>query len=188
MKKYLIMLLMLWASTANASDNYNQTTGILTIPTVIVGNTIYSNVVLKENSFTVIGVGPNPLVGQVSGSVLYTYNGCYLTNILTCNMTLTSQVSIANFYICNTTFQLIDDKGNTYSAYSYKLANQSDTIGGGCYSTSLAANEQTPMQITFTNIAANASVISNFTIGGNGGKPISYTNIPFISGIAPSPF
>jgi len=62
MNKYIATLLLVSASSANA-DNFDPSTSLLTIPSVIISGTAYKNVVLKLNNFNVVSVGQSQLIG-----------------------------------------------------------------------------------------------------------------------------
>ena len=187
---------MLLASTANAINNtYDNSTGILTIPVVTVGDTTYTNVVVQEHSFTVLSYDPNPSVGYVAGGVLYNFNGCYKqASNLTCNMTLTSQNQARDFfYYYNAGYhiRLNDDKGNTYDISSAQLGNTNLFVGYSGVHVNLAADVSTPMQFVFTNIATNATAVAQLTIDDkieNIHQTIAITNIPFVNSAPPNPF
>ena len=184
MRMFFATLLLLLTSTANAVNTYDGSTGILTIPSVMVGNTIYTNVVLKEINFQIVSLDPNPLPGLVLNGALYTYNGCYhAANNLTCNMTITAQNKSITLQYCYGSFSLIDDRGNSYRPNFLQIGNNTSL---DCGNVTFAANVQTGMQINFPNIATNATALSMLTL--NGGSTISFTNQPFISGQAPNPF
>lgn len=60
---------------------YNDANGQLTLPSVQVGNTVYSNVLIRLNSFDILGVGgaaPAPTTGTVSAA-------CTMANLTLAN-------------------------------------------------------------------------------------------------------
>ena len=63
MNKYISTLLFVIASCANATDNYDANTNLLTMPSVIISGIAFKSVVLKLNNFDLISVGTNQLVG-----------------------------------------------------------------------------------------------------------------------------
>jgi hypothetical protein len=167
---------------------FDESTNILTIPTVVVGNKTFSNVVVKLNNYNVLSYTPYPAFGLVSSGILWNFNGCYhQATQLVCNLTLTSQNQDRTVYF-ETGIYLYDDRGNGYGFTTLKIANNST---GRSISQTFIANVQTPMQITFDGIASNATAISKLSIFGsvNGNSTGgTITNSPFINSAPPNPF
>lgn len=196
MKKYVLLPLMLLALSANAGNNtYDGSTGILTIPSVTVGSTNYTNVVVRLKSFDVLSYDPYPSVGQLVDGVLFTFNSCYLkNNQLTCNLTIQSNDQSRTMGFGPLDMELIDDKGNSYTASSLQIANSIaySKNHDWLWNKVFAANISTPMQIVFDNINYNATAVGLLTINYADSKGYAqkskFTNSPFIISTPPNPF
>ncbi|MFZ4703209.1 MAG: hypothetical protein ACOYMG_24470 [Candidatus Methylumidiphilus sp.] len=186
MKKVLTILFLISATNVQAANNtYDNSTRILTIPSVTLGTTTYTNVVLRLNNFDILAVDPNPLPGGVIDGVLFQFNSCTLAgNTLTCKITITSQFkdTTINFEASNSSNGLnstfiVDDKGNEYYPSIYQIGNVSKSGNQSLYNYPLVANNPTPVAFQFSNIATNASSVALFQTGPNGQGQVR--NIPF---------
>lgn len=64
MNKYFVLWLFVFAQTALAADSYDPATKVITIPSIMVGDSTYSNVSLQLNDFTVLDFNQNPTAGM----------------------------------------------------------------------------------------------------------------------------
>lgn len=63
MYKYITTLLLMASLSANAADNYDSRTNLLTMPSVIISGTVFKSVVWKLNNYELISAGTSQLVG-----------------------------------------------------------------------------------------------------------------------------
>jgi hypothetical protein len=75
-------------ATTQAGDVYNTNTNQLTIPSVQLGNTIYTNVVITLNNFTVNSVGGSQPLGNVSATCSISNFSTSIYNAIQSGMTL----------------------------------------------------------------------------------------------------
>ncbi|MFI3137144.1 MAG: hypothetical protein QX197_10255 [Methylococcaceae bacterium] len=162
----LALMLLGFNATSQANDTFDPASKTLTLPLVTVGNTTYSNVVLKLNNFDLLQIDPNPLVGKVDGGFLMQFvSAVKQGKQVTVTMLVTSQfqdrtVDVGPNFIGLSSFsnaRLTDDKGNTYDPTT-KIGNKEAT---NRY-VNFPFIADIPMTVTFTydNVATNVTGIS----------------------------
>jgi hypothetical protein len=173
-------LLIAAANTAYAAnDVFDASTSLLTIPSITVGTTTFTNVVVRLRAYDVLAVDPNPLPGLVYDSFLYQYKGCSIQgNQMTCNLVLTSQFQNRTKGVGNSCsgdyIQMSDDKGNVYTPSFVSIANQSNTCNQAVHNFPFVADTPVAVSFKFDNIATNATSIALLSVG-----KFSVKNQPF---------
>lgn len=95
MKKYITLLFVFIASTAtcfaDGGDTYNSSNGQVLFPSITVGNTIYTNVIITVGQILAVG-GSSPVPTTSNTTVAATCNSSNFTtakfNAITAGMTL----------------------------------------------------------------------------------------------------
>ncbi|MCX7088291.1 MAG: hypothetical protein NTV00_09590 [Methylococcales bacterium] len=183
----LALMLLGFNATSQANDTFDPASKTLTLPLVTVGNTTYSNVVLKLNNFDLLQIDPNPLVGKVDGGFLMQFvSAVKQGKQVTVTMLVTSQfrdrTMIVGNYSCQASSyacaRLTDDKGNAYDPTTQVGNSKANNYVDFPFTADI------PMTVTFTydNVATNATSISllNIALYTSGSRPTyELRNVPF---------
>lgn len=165
---WLLWPFCLMAPASHAADSFDASTGILTIPLVVVGNTAYANVRITVGA--VLGIG-----GGTAASTVDSFNAA--TNQLTIPTVTVGSLTYTNVVITvGSVLSVGPATVMTSAAPILSLVNPlPDATVGESYSASVVAAIAPPSRYTYTmDTLANGALPGGFTLDINGvlsGRP-----------------
>lgn len=172
-RKAPALLLLSFMANTQAADTYDAPSQILTIPQVVVGNTTFSNVVVKLKDIEVLKSDPNPLVGVVDqGFLMQFISAVQQGSQVKVTLQVTSQFKDRKADIGGDPYtgnnynyaRLTDDKGNVYTPKTTLVGNINSGTSTYVRDFPFSADIVTTIVLTYDNLATNATGIGSLDI------------------------